>query len=71
MMINFLVKNYYYFSYKHLKQLRLWKVNAGDEGVRSICNYMLKERTIEYLDLLDNKIGLLGKHDIKYTHFVL
>lgn len=35
-------------------------MNAGDEGVRSICNYMLKSKTIEYLDLLDNNIGLLG-----------
>lgn len=47
-------------NYQHLKNLRLWKVGAGDEGVRAICNYMLKCKTIEYLDLLDNQIGLLG-----------
>lgn len=29
-------------SYKHLKVLRLWKVQAEDEGVRKICNYMKK-----------------------------
>lgn len=47
-------------DYKHLKILRLWKVDARDEGVRTICNYMLKSKTIEYLDLLDNNITKLG-----------
>ena len=29
-------------NYKHCKSLRLWKVKAEDEGVRCICNYMIK-----------------------------
>jgi|JI6StandDraft_1071083.scaffolds.fasta_scaffold25571_6 Ran GTPase-activating protein (RanGAP) involved in mRNA processing and transport len=47
-------------AYKHLKTIRLWKVKAEDEGVRSICNYIEKAQTIEYLDLLDNDISPLG-----------
>lgn len=47
-------------SYKHLKSLRLWKVNAQDEGVRAICIYINKMKLLEVLDLLDNEIGLLG-----------
>ena len=52
-------------SYKHLKILRLWKIGASDEGVRTICAYMHKVKTLEYLDLLDNEVGLLG-NTIKY-----
>jgi hypothetical protein len=33
-------------SYKHLKVLRLWKVKAGDEGLRCICNFMEKTKTL-------------------------
>jgi hypothetical protein len=33
-------------SYKHLKKLKLWKVKAQDEGLRSICNYIDKSNTI-------------------------
>ena len=51
-------------SYKHLKILRLWKVGAQDEGVRTICSYMHKVKTLEYLDLLDNEVGLLGNFRI-------
>jgi Ran GTPase-activating protein (RanGAP) involved in mRNA processing and transport len=47
-------------TYKHLKTLRLWKVKAEDEGIRSICNYIEKAQTITYLDLLDNEITPLG-----------
>lgn len=47
-------------TYKHLKKLRLWKIRAEDEGLRSICNYIDKVQTIEYLDLLDNNITPLG-----------
>lgn len=48
-------------NYKHLKSIRLWKLQCQDEGCRTITNYALKTQTIEYLDLLENKIGLLGK----------
>jgi hypothetical protein len=40
--------------------MRLWKVNVDDEGLRSICNYVEKVNTIEYLDLMDNNITPLG-----------
>ncbi|CAD8102903.1 unnamed protein product [Paramecium primaurelia] len=47
-------------GYKHLKQLRLWRVKCQDEGVRTICLYIDKVRLLEVLDLLDNQIGVLG-----------
>ena len=47
-------------NYQHLKIIRLWKVDLQDEGLRSICNYIDKVRTVEYLDLMDNKITALG-----------
>lgn len=39
-------------NYQHLKKIRLWKADLEDEGVRSICNYIQKCNTIEYLDLM-------------------
>lgn len=47
-------------SYKHVKSIKLWKVNAQDEGVRTVCNFMMKMKIIDNLDLLDNGIGALG-----------
>lgn len=47
-------------NYQHLKKIRFWKVNVEDEGLRSICNYIEKVNSIEYLDLMDNKITSLG-----------
>lgn len=47
-------------NYQHLKVIRLWKVDLQDEGLRSICNYIDKVQTVEYLDLMDNKITALG-----------
>ena len=47
-------------SYQHLKVVRLWKVDLQDEGLRSICNYIDKVGSIEYLDLMDNRITPLG-----------
>ncbi len=47
-------------NYQHLKVIRLWKADIQDEGLRSICNYIDKVGTIEYLDLMDNKITPLG-----------
>ena len=47
-------------NYQHLKVIRLWKVDLQDEGLRSICNYIDKVRSVEYLDLMDNKITALG-----------
>ena len=49
--------------YLHTKSIRLWKVKASDEGTRTICNYMEKSKTIEYLDLMDNQVGHLGKQN--------
>lgn len=49
-------------SYKHVKSIKLWKVNAQDEGVRTVCNFMMKMKIIDNLDLLDNGIGALGRH---------
>lgn len=47
-------------NYQHLKKIRIWKADLQDEGVRSICNYIEKSNTIEYLDLMENNITELG-----------
>ena len=47
-------------NYQHLKVIRLWKIDLQDEGLRSICNYIDKVETVEYLDLMDNRITALG-----------
>ena len=47
-------------NYQPLKIIRLWKVDLQDEGLRSICNYIDKVNSVEYLDLMDNKITSLG-----------
>ena len=47
-------------NYQHLKIIRLWKIDLQDEGLRSICNYIDKVASVEYLDLMDNKITALG-----------
>ncbi len=44
-----------------MKDLKFWKVRAGDEGVKYICNYLEKGKSVEKLDLLDNEITPLGK----------
>ena len=43
--------------YKHLKSIRLWKVKAEDEGVRTIYIFIEKVKTHQILDLLDNNLG--------------
>jgi hypothetical protein len=48
-------------SYKHLKDLKLWKVRAGDEGVKYVCLYLEKSKCVEKLDLLDNELSIPGK----------
>ena len=40
--------------------IRLWKVFTEDEGVHSLCQYLVENPNIEVLDLLDNKISYLG-----------
>ena len=40
--------------YMNTKNVRLRKVKAEDEGTRTICNFLEKAKTLEYLDLMDN-----------------
>ena len=47
-------------QYPYLKKIRFWKIDLQDEGVRSICNYIEKVNSIEFLDLMDNNITALG-----------
>ena len=47
-------------QYPYLKKIRLWKIDLQDEGVRVICNYVEKVNSVEYLDLMDNKVTPLG-----------
>ncbi len=43
-----------------LKSVRLWKVRAGDEGIRALSNYMAINKTVTTLDIMDNGITQLG-----------
>ena len=47
-------------QYPYLKKIRFWKIDLQDEGVRVICNYVEKVNSLEYLDLMDNKVTPLG-----------
>ncbi len=54
-------------EYKHLKSIRLWKVNTKDQGLLPIVEYIKKMKQVEKLDLLDNHItpqGCAYLHDI-------
>lgn len=43
-----------------LKSVRFWKIKAQDEGVRALSKYMMQNKTVEVVDLLDNEITPLG-----------
>lgn len=47
-------------EYSGLKILKLLRVNAEDEGLRTICNYVNKTFSIEELNLSENGITKLG-----------
>ena len=47
-------------NYLHAFSLRLWKTFCEDEGVRAICQWLEINRTIRFLELLDNRITPLG-----------
>lgn len=47
-------------DYQHTKSLRLWKTDCGDEGVRSIVDWLQNNSTVQMLELLENKITDLG-----------
>jgi hypothetical protein len=48
------------YSYQHSFSLRLWKTFCEDEGVRAICQWLQTNKTIFFLELLDNRITPLG-----------
>lgn len=50
----------YDLDYQHVKVINVWKAKAEDEGVRSICNFIVKTKNINKLDLLENQITPLG-----------
>jgi hypothetical protein len=41
--------------------IRLWKIKAGDEGIRSVCNFLNKNLTVTILDVMDNGLTPLGR----------
>lgn len=43
-----------------IRSLRLWKINAGDEGINALSNYLLENPDLEIIDLLDNNITKNG-----------
>ena len=47
-------------NYKHIISIRLWNGHVQDEGLRVISNYIMKNRNVEILELLDCEITPLG-----------
>jgi len=47
-------------AYKHLKEIKLWKTRAKDQGVKSICEFMEKGKNVQKLVLVENEITPLG-----------
>ena len=48
------------YRYPHLGSLRLWKSYIEDEGVRAICEFLVNNKSLLVLELLDNKVTPLG-----------
>lgn len=47
-------------DYKHTFSLRLWKTYCEDEGVRHVCRWLAMNKTVRFLELLENRITWLG-----------
>jgi len=47
-------------NYVHVRSIRLWKNNAEDEGVRAVCQFLEKNKTVTILEFMDNKVTYLG-----------
>lgn len=47
-------------KYDKLKSLRFWKCNIEDNGLRYICNYLMANKSVETLEIMDNNITALG-----------
>ena len=47
-------------NYAHTRVIRLWKTESEDEGVRSVCQYIMGASSVIMLELLDNKITPYG-----------
>ena len=47
-------------EYKHLRNIRLWKANSEDEGVRSICQYLRVTPCVITLEFLECDVTPLG-----------
>ena len=47
-------------KYPHTRSIRLWKTGSGDEGCRSVCQYITDCNNVAILELLDNGISPLG-----------
>ena len=43
-----------------VKLTSLWRIRAEDEGVRSLCEYLILNPNVQTLDLMDNNISFLG-----------
>lgn len=47
-------------QYKHTTSLRLWKTFCEDEGARAVCQWLTLNKSVRYLELLENRITPLG-----------
>ena len=47
-------------NYAHTRVIRLWKTDSEDEGVRSVCQYIMGCNSVIMLELLDNHISPWG-----------
>lgn len=43
-----------------IRSLRLWKINAGDIGLKAVCDYLAENTDLLVLDMLDNGITNYG-----------
>ncbi len=56
-------------DYKHCFSLRLWKTYCEDQGVRSVCEWLINNKSVRFLELLENRFGPLGcEHIGKLMH---
>jgi hypothetical protein len=47
-------------NYPDLKEIRIWKCNAKNEGARMVCEFLKKNNTVKLCDMMGNFIDELG-----------
>jgi len=47
-------------KYKHVASLRLWKCNIGDVGMEHLSVFLINNKSVKMVDLMDNRFGVEG-----------